>query len=91
MRVLKSGEVRYKASAYREALRLSAPISPMTTYRRGDKVQVYSGHGWLKGTVVNSDPSRCAIFLTKEQRMVCCFDNRNLMVAGDDKSKRVND
>jgi hypothetical protein len=89
MRVLKSGEVRYKPSAYKEANRLAAEPLPMTAYRKGEKVQVYTGHGWATGTVVSSDPSRCTVFLTKEQRMVCCVDNRNLTVAKDDKSKRA--
>jgi hypothetical protein len=91
VRVLKSGEVRYKPSAYKEANRLAKDPLPMTIYRRGEKVQVYSGHGWATGTVVSSDPSRCTVFLTKEQRMICCVDNRNLTVAKDDKSRRAND
>ena len=91
MRVLKSGEVRYKPSAYKEADRLAAEPMPMTVYRKGEKVQVYGGHGWATGTVITSDTSRCTVFLTKEQRMVCCMDNRNLTVAKDDKSKRAND
>ena len=91
MRVLKSGEVRYKPSAYKEADRLATEPMPMTVYRKGEKVQVYGGHGWATGTVITSDTSRCTVFLTKEQRMVCCMDNRNLTVAKDDKSKRAND
>ena len=91
MRVLKSGEVRYKPSAYKEADRLAAEPMPMTVYRKGEKVQVYGGHGWATGTVITSDASRCTVFLTKEQRVVCCMDNRNLTVAKDDKSKRAND
>ena len=89
MRVLKSGEVRYKPSAYKEANRLAGDPLPMTIYRRNEKVQVYSGHGWATGTVITSDASRCTVFLTKEQRMVCCMDNRNLTVAKDDKSKQA--
>jgi hypothetical protein len=83
--------VRYKPSAYKEADRLAAEPMPMTVYRKGEKVQVYGGHGWATGTVITSDTSRCTVFLAKEQRMVCCMDNRNLTVAKDDKSKRAND
>lgn len=50
----------------------------MKKYSKGEKVQVYSGHGWLTGSVVHSDESRCSVFLAKEQRMVYCSDNRNL-------------
>lgn len=63
----------------------------MTKHLKGEKVQVYSGHGWLTGSVVHSDESRCLVFLTKEQRMVCCVDNRNLKVAANDTSKRAAD
>lgn len=52
----------------------------MTRYLKGETVQVYSGHGWLTGSVVYSDDSRCLVYLAKEQRMVCCVDNRNLTV-----------
>jgi hypothetical protein len=79
LRVLKSGEIRYKPSAYKEATRLAGDSLPMRKYLKGEKVQVYSGHGWQTGSVIHSDESRCAVFLTKEQRMVCCSDNRNLM------------
>ena len=89
MRVLKSGEVRYKLSAYKEANRLAGDPLPMTVYRRNEKVRVYSGHGWASGTVITSDTSRCAVFLVKEQRMICCMDNRNLTVAKDEKPKQA--
>jgi len=78
LRVLKSGEIRYKPSAYKEATRLSEDPLPMKKYSKGEKVQVYSGHGWQTGSVVHSDESRCSVFLAKERRMVYCSDNRNL-------------
>lgn len=59
----------------------------MTRYLKGQKVRVYSGHGWLLGSVVYSDDSRCLVFLAKEQRMVSCVDNRNLMAAKNETSK----
>ena len=82
MRVLKSGEVKYKNSAFKESIRLSADPLPMTVYYRDEKVKVYMGCGWSSGQVRFSDEQRCTIFLTKEQRMVSCVDNRNL-IRGD--------
>jgi hypothetical protein len=88
VRILKSGEIRYKPSAYKEETRLNADPLPMTKYLKGEKVQLYSGHGWLTGSVVYSDETRCTVFLSKEQRMVCCVDNRNLTVVKNDSSKK---
>jgi hypothetical protein len=79
VRILKSGEVKYKASAYKEANRLNAPPQPMKQYRVGDKVKVYLGHGWGSGYVRFSNSSTCMVYLIKEQRVTCCTDNRNII------------
>jgi len=79
LRILKPGKVRDKSSAYKEAARLAEDSLPMKKYSKGEKVQVYSGHGWQTGSVIHSDENRCSVFLTTEQRFVCCSDNRNLM------------
>lgn len=79
MRVLKSGEVRYKASAYKESTRLSAPITPMKLWPKGSHVKVYMGYGWAAGYVQSSDLTKCCIFLSREQRTVACVDSRNIV------------
>lgn len=78
MRTLKSGEVRYKASAYKESERLGGRVQPMTVYQPGATLQVYMGYGWATGYVRHSDSKMCSVFLAKEQRLVSCSDNRNL-------------
>jgi hypothetical protein len=86
MRKLKSGEVKYKPSAFKEVNRLIENPLPIKEYFKGERVQVYLGHGWATGVVLHSDQSRCSVLLTKEQRVVCCTDNRNLTTAKDEKS-----
>jgi hypothetical protein len=78
MRVLKSGEIRFKASAHKEASRLQGSPLPMSLYPRGTRVQVYMAGGWALGSVDNSTKEKCSVFLAKQQRMVSCTDNRNL-------------
>jgi hypothetical protein len=81
MRVLKDGQVKFKASALKEAARLAAPPFPMDAYRKGTRVQVYVGAGWSTGTVENSSRDRCVVWLSKSQRRVSCADNRNVRLA----------
>ena len=81
MRILKNGEVRYKASAYKEGERLSGESCPMTIYRRDTLVQIYLGTGWAKGRVCESTKKHCSVRLLKDQRLVSCSDNRNLKLA----------
>lgn len=78
MRVLKSGEIRYKPSAYKESSRLDAQPQPMKLYPRGSSVKIYLGCGWAVGYVLSSDTTRCCVSLKKERRSVVCVDNRNI-------------
>ena len=81
MRVLKSGEVRYKASARKEEERLLGRVRPLSVHSTGATLQVFMGYGWATGYVRHSDHDRCILMLAKEQRLVCCTDNRNLRKA----------
>ena len=87
MRTAKSNEASHKSSAYKGVNRLEADPLPMTIYSNNYKLQVYIGCGWATGIVVYSDETRCNVFLTKEQRVVSCTDNRNLALPQNDKSK----
>jgi hypothetical protein len=81
MRVLKSGEIKYKASAYKEAERLSNKPLPMPIYRAGTKVKVYMAAQWATGIVRVSTHEMCTVHITKGDRLVNCRDARNLVVA----------
>ena len=78
MRALKNGDVKYKASAYKEAERLSAPSFPMPRYPEGTKVQVYLGAGFGTGYVVSSCQDRCVVRLVTGNRPVTVHDARSI-------------
>jgi len=78
LRVLKSGEVKYKASAHQNETRLLAQSLPMTIRRKGEMVEVYMGCGWSKGLVAMSSKDRCSVRITKTQVTTTCYDNRNI-------------
>lgn len=78
MRTLKSGEVKYKQSAYKEALRLEGVIHPIPVRRKGVIVEVFMGCGWAKGRVTSSTRDCCSVFLLKAQRSTTCYDGRNI-------------
>ena len=58
--------------------RLLGAIQPMTIRRNGDIVEVYVGCGWSKGIVTMSLRDRCSVRLSKAQRTVTCYDDRNI-------------
>jgi hypothetical protein len=78
MRKLKSGEIRYKPSAYKESERLLGEIIPFPARRKGSMVEIYTGCGWAKGRVTLSSRDCCGIFLIKAQRSTTCYDARNI-------------
>jgi len=81
MRVLKNGDVKYKASAYKEAERLSGPSFPLPRYPEGTKVQVYLGAGFATGYVVNSYQDRCVVKLVTGNRPVTVYDARSIRLS----------
>lgn len=81
MRTLKSGEVRYKASAYKEANRLAAEPLPMPALRTGTKVKVYMAAGWATGYVRSSSRESCTVHIPKGDKLVSCRDARNIVPA----------
>lgn len=74
-----------KPNTPKDSSRLDGVSTPMSIYRKQTKLRVYLGHGWATGVVVHSDEDKCNILLTKEQRVVCCTDNRNLARVKDEK------
>lgn len=83
MRRLKSGEVKPKPSALKEAERLSGKPLPLRTYPIGTRLQVYMAAGWRAGHVIYSSTTQCSLMLVKEFRMVTCSDNRNLRTSAE--------
>ncbi len=78
MRILKSGEIKYKASALKAAEWYQQEPLPMRSMRKGTNVKVFMGAGWAKGTVVNWASSGITVYLAREKRTVTVRDNRNL-------------
>jgi len=78
MRILKSGEVKYKASALKAAEWYQQEPLPMRSMRKGTNVKVFMGAGWAKGSVVNWASSGITVYLAREKRTVTVRDNRNL-------------
>lgn len=78
MRILKSGEIKYKASALKAAEWYLQPSQPMRSMRKGTNVKIFMGAGWAKGTVVNWASSGITVYLAREKRTVTVRDNRNL-------------
>ncbi len=78
MRILKSGEIKYKASALKAAEWYQQEPLPMRSMRKGTNVKVFMGAGWSKGSVVNWASSGITVYLAREKRTVTVRDNRNL-------------
>lgn len=83
MRILKSGEVKYKASALKAAEWYQQEPLPMRSMRKGTPVRVFMGAGWSKGTVVQWTKDGTTVRLKREQRNVVVRDNRNLKEESD--------
>jgi hypothetical protein len=78
MRILKSGEIKYKASALKAAEWYQQEPLPMRSMRKGTNVKVFMGAGWSKGSVVNWASSGITVYLAREKRTVTVRDNRNI-------------
>lgn len=78
MRILKSGEIKYKASALKAAEWMAQEPLPMRSMRKQTSVKVFMGAGWSKGSVVNWASSGITVYLAREKRTVTVRDNRNL-------------
>jgi hypothetical protein len=78
MRILKSGEIKYKASALKAAEWMAQEPLPMRSMRKGTSVKIFMGAGWSKGTVVNWASSGITVYLAREKRTITVRDNRNL-------------
>ena len=78
MRILKSGEIRYKKSALAAAEWMAQAPLPMRSFRKGQIVKVFMGAGWSAGSVVQWTKDGVTVRLKREQRNVVVRDNRNL-------------
>lgn len=78
MKKLKSGEIKYKQSAYKEAARLAELPHPLQVRRTGSIVEIFTGCGWAKGRVTTSTRDLCGVFLLRAQRSTTCYDDRNI-------------
>ena len=85
MRILKSGEIKYKASALKAAEWYQQPSLPMRSMRKGTNVKVFCGASWDGGKVVDWKPSGITVYLDKRKKTVCCRDNRNIKIKEDTK------
>ncbi len=61
-----------------EAQRLARPPTPMPALRRNAQVQVFTGAGWQKASVVDSTRDRCVVWLGQAQRNATIYDARNI-------------
>ena len=58
--------------------RLHGRPIPLKLIGKGQSVEVFMGAGWAKGTVSDSNPDRCVVWLAQAQRSITVYDNRNL-------------
>ena len=78
MRILKSGEIKYKASALKAAEWYQQAPLPMRSFRKGTFVKVFCGAGWDKGKVVSWTKDGVSVWLLRKQKTVVVRDNRNI-------------
>ncbi len=66
-------------SSDREQARLQRDPADFSHIRTGDRVKVFMGAGWLKGTMTNRVRNRyLSVRLDGQKKTVACWDGRNI-------------